>query len=645
MLSPARMKKVDVLVLEKDVRQVAEALGELSAVHFTNARHGEQAQLLQKPEAAERYRLCTALLERAATLCRRLYVEAEVDTESVEYIPIEMIEERLASIEQGAAETIKQEDEINAEIDALTETANQVEAFRRLNVAVEDIPAFSFLHFATGRISEEKLSAFEAEAGPNVVAVPLAAAGEGERWIVAVTSKKGRWALESALEKQGFRPEVLSERFRGLPQEIYAHAVKRLEELQNRKEELAVRIRELGRKYGHELLRYRRRLHIEQKVLQAEEQFGRTAAIYAISGWTPKEQADALVKRILEITGNRAVIELRDPQPEREDVPILLRHGRLIKPFELLVSNYGLPGYREIEPTIVVAISFLAMFGVMFGDVGQGAVLVVAGLIVARTRIAPKLRGLGSVAVFAGIAAMLGGFVFGEFFGREFERLALWRPPLEKEVSLKLLGICIVFGMFMNSLGLVLNIINCFRRKDLAAAMLDKFGLAGLVFYWGALWIAAKGVLLHAGPGAAEIVLLLILPVMAIFFRAPILRLLAQHISADGHGGFIESGMDVFEMVIGLLSNTVSFVRVGAFALAHAGLGLAIYSLAGAARQLPAGLLISILIIIGGNIVVIVFEGLVVAIQCIRLEYYEFFAKFFKGEGKPFTPFTLRAGS
>jgi len=639
------MKKVDVLVLEKDVRQVAEAVGELGAVHFTDARHGDQAQLLQKPEAAERLQLCTVLLEQAATLCRRLYVEAEPDVESVEYIPIDMIQERLASIEQSAAEIIKQEDEIDAEIGVLTETANQVAAFRRLNVPVEEIPAFSFLHFATGRISAEKLPAFEMEAGPNVVAVPLGTAGEGERWMVAVTSKKGRWAMESALEKQGFRAEALGEKYRGLPQEVYAHTVKRLEALQNRKEELALQIKEMGRKYGHELLRYRRRLHVEQKVLQAEEQFGRTAAIYAISGWTPQDEADKLVRRIMDITANRAVIEVRDPQPDREDVPILLHHGSLIKPFELLVSNYGLPGYREIEPTIVVAISFLAMFGIMFGDVGQGAVLAVAGLIAARTQIAPKLRGLGSIAIFAGLAAMLGGFVFGEVFGKEYEHLALWDPPLSKDVSLKLLGICIVFGMFMNSLGLVLNIVNCFRRKDVAAATLDKFGLAGLIFYWGVLWMAAKAMLMHAGPGTVEIVLLLILPVTAILFRAPIARRLALHGGAGGHGGFIESGMDIFEMVIGLLSNTVSFVRVGAFALAHAGLGLAMYSLADAASRLPAGALIFILIILVGNVVVIVFEGLVVAIQCIRLEYYEFFAKFFKGEGKPFTPFTLKTGS
>jgi len=645
------MKKVDILVLEKDAHRVAEALGELGVVHFIEARHDEQAQLLQKPQATELYQTCSVLLERAAILSKRLYVETPDHPESAEYVPVEMIAERLQSLEESVPEPLQQEDTLNAEVDALNDAISQISAFRRLNVAVEDMPAFSFLHFATGRIPEDNLPSLEQAAGPGVVTVKLATSDEGDVWIVAVASKKGRWALDSALEKRGFRPEKLSERFHGVPEDIYKHAVQRLDGLQAQAEELAARNKALGARFGSELSQYRQRLRIEQRLLQAEEHFGRTSATFTISGWIPKDKVDELNLKLMEITGNRMVIELNEPQPDREDVPILLKHGRIIKPFEVLVSNYGLPGYREVEPTIIVALSFLVMFGVMFGDVGQGAVLLLGGLALIYSRLAPSVRNFGTIAAFAGAAAIAGGLLFGECFGYEMFTPA-WMEVLQGDDPMVLLGWCIVLGLLMNSLGLVLNVINNFRKGAYAEGILHKFGVAGIVFYWGAVWIGAKaaGMLAPVGigqtaPSLLEVVPLLAVPALAIFFRGPLIGFFLHGKSHEGAEGWIESGMDVFEMVIGFLSNTVSFVRVGAFALAHAGLGEAMYSLAGMVEGSALGVLPAALIIIVGNVVIIAFEGMVVSIQCIRLEYYEFFAKFFKGEGKPFAPFSLRTES
>ena len=642
------MKKVDILVLEKDAHRVAEALGELGAVHFTEARHDDQAQLLQKPQAAELYHACSVLLEQAANLSKRLYVEEQDQPLQTEFVPLEMIGERLRHIDESVRPVLQHEDAVNAEVDALNDAISQISAFRRLNVAVEEMPAFSFLHFATGRMPAEKLSAVEAEAGPGVVIVRLETTEEGDAWLVAVTSKKGRWAMESILEKQGFRPEALNERFHGVPEEIYEHAIKRLDALQGRKEELAAELKATGARYGDELARYRRRLRIEQRVLQAEESFGRTSATFTISGWIPQDKADELNRKLTEITGSRMVIEMRDPDPGQEDVPILLKHGRLIRPFELLVSNYGLPGYREIEPTIIVAASFLVMFGIMFADVGQGAVLAIGGFLMSRSKLPRRFRSFGTIAVFAGIAAAIGGLLFGEFFGYELFP-PLWMEVLKGDDPLVLLAWCVVLGMVMNSMGMVLNVVNHFRRGRYAEGILDKFGVAGMVFYWGALWMAARGLgVLSAvgvpagGPSLLEAVPLLVVPAAAIVLRPRLMRLLLHKESHGGADAYIESGMDVFEMVIGFMSSTVSYVRVGAFALAHAGLGAATYSLAGMVTGSALGMVFAALIVITGNVVIIAFEGLVVSIQCIRLEYYEFFAKFFKGEGKPFTPFSLR---
>jgi V/A-type H+-transporting ATPase subunit I len=644
MLSSAPMKKMDILVLEKDLHMVTEALGEVGAVQFTEARHEEQAELLQKFRATDRLQLCTALLEAAAILSKRLRVEPPEDTRRTEYLPIEVIKDRLESIDNNTADLVKKEVAIDNEIASLTDTIDQVESFRRLDVPVEKIPEFSFLHFATGRIDGEKLGGLESEAGPNIVAVPMGIAEDGTTRIVAITSKKGRWAMESSLEKYGFKPENLGERFKGLPREIYAHATRRLEELHSTKDELAAELTALGARYADELNRYRRRLHIEQQLFQAQEHFGRTVATCVISGWVPADKAKALNEKLMEITGSRAVVEVGDPSPADRTVPTLMRHSRWIRPFELLVSTYGFPGYREIEPTIFVGATFLVMFGLMFGDVGQGLVLAIAGFALARSKLARTTRDIGSIMVFAGLAAIAGGFLFGEFFGSAFR--PLWMHIMEGTNPLLLLGWCVALGVFMISLGLVLNIINCFRTRDYAAAVIDKNGVVGLAFYWGVLGLGLRYQVWNAPPSSVHLIVFVLFPVLVILLRVPIMGILSH--DKDAHAGadvWIESGMDVFEMIVALLSNTISFVRVGAFALAHAGLAMATYGLAEMASDLPAGVVVAALVIVLGNLLIIAFEGMVVSIQCMRLEYYEFFTKFFKGEGTPFEPFSLRQGS
>ena len=641
MFTPARMKKMDVLLLEKDLHNVAEALGEMGIVHFVEARHDEQGMLLRKPAAADQLQNCTLLLEKAATLSRRLSVEMPEEPGKLPCLPIESIAARLDTIAAAAQAAIKQEDELNREIDSLSDTISQISVFRQLNLPVEQIPSFSFLHFATGRIDEDELSGFRQEAGPDVVTVPLSR-DEGEANIVAITSKKGRWAMQSALEKSGFRPENLSEKYEGIPREIHNHAIKRRDMLLFRKEEVVQQLKEAGGKYAEELNWYRRRLRIEQRILQAEENFGRTSSTYVISGWVPENKADALRVQLHEITSGRMVIQLSDPEHrEANDVPVLLRHGKVLRPFELLVSTYGVPGYLEIEPTIFVALSFVPMFGLMFGDVGQGAVLLLLGIAAVFSRLPKTFRNMGAIIALCGAAAMVGGLLFGAVFGSEHVIKPLLFNPLQGSNSLALLTWCVVFGMAMNSLGLVVNVINGIRRRDYADAIVEKYGVVGIIFYWGALWLALKALVLHWPITVPELLGLLALPSLVVFLREPIARRIFGKPAHGGIEAYIENGMGVFEMLIGFLSNTFSFVRVGAFALAHAGLSLATYILADTVKTAPAGQSLSIGIIVLGNIFIIVFEGLIVSIQCLRLEYYEFFGKFYRGEGKPFAPFTL----
>jgi V/A-type H+-transporting ATPase subunit I len=210
------------------------------------------------------------------------------------------------------------------------------------------------------------------------------------------------------------------------------------------------------------------------------------------------------------------------------------------------------------------------------------------------------------------------------------------------ENVLTLLEIPVALGFLLMSVGILLNIVNKFRRGAYFDGVVDRYGVAGIIFYWGAIGLGLRYALLGSG-SILLAALLIFAPLLLLFFRE-IISARILHRGHESEGALVEvmtGGVEVMETLTGFLANTVSFARVGAFALAHAGLCLAIYSLQAVVRDLPAGILWSGIVIVLGNAFVILLEGLVAFVQCLRLEYYEFFSKFFGGDGKRYNPFRV----
>ena len=246
----------------------------------------------------------------------------------------------------------------------------------------------------------------------------------------------------------------------------------------------------------------------------------------------------------------------------------------------------------------------------------------------------------------AGGAAVLVGIVFGSVFGAEILHPPLggWFEPMHGRDLDRLLLATIAIGIVVISLGVILNMVNRIKSRDYFGLVVDRFGLVGFVFYWGALGLGVRAVVTGAAPAAWQVGLFVALPLVVLFFREPLHYLMARSDKTRRPtllGGAIEGFVDVLETLSAYVANTVSFVRVGAFALAHAAVCLAIYATEEAVRGLWGGPAWSILVVVGGNLFVIVLEGLVVGIQAMRLQYYEFFGKFFKGEGRAYEPFKL----
>ena len=304
----------------------------------------------------------------------------------------------------------------------------------------------------------------------------------------------------------------------------------------------------------------------------------------------------------------------------------------------------GIPSNSEIDPTPLTAITFVLMFGLMFGDLGQGLVLMLCGIMLkyfGQRKTKENLVQAGGILIACGLSAAICGLLYGSVFSSEHLLPALWFHPTEH--IMKLFMTTILIGIVFIITGLLVNIINNILNADYTEAFLEKKGLAILVIYAAIVLFAVNYQSSGQLPAIWEISTFIILPLILFSLRGVLGPAFFQKEKPHSFSEYIiETVMEIVEIALSLFANTISFIRVGAFALSHAGLSIVTYTLAGIADpgMKSVG---AVAIIMIGNIFIIGFEGLICGIQSMHLEYYEFFSKFFKGDGVVFSPFTLKA--
>ena len=320
--------------------------------------------------------------------------------------------------------------------------------------------------------------------------------------------------------------------------------------------------------------------------------------------------------------------------------PVKLKNPKVFKPFEMFVRMYGLPSYHEMDPTIFVALTYIVIFGAMFGDAGQGLCLAVGGFLLYRFK---KIE-LAAIIGTAGIFSTIFGLLFGSVFGFEDLIPALWLRPTTAMADVPFLGklntvfvAAIGFGMFLILLTMIFHIVNGIRSHSVENIWFDQNAVAGLVFYGSLVAVILLFSTGHTVPAAAVLAVMFGVPLLIIMLKEPLTRLATRQSPAIEGGKvmfFVQSFFELFEVMLSYLSNTLSFIRIGAFAISHASMMEVVLMLAGAEAGTP-----NWLVIILGNIFVTAMEGLIVGIQVLRLEYYEMFSRFYTGSGKPFKPF------
>lgn len=323
--------------------------------------------------------------------------------------------------------------------------------------------------------------------------------------------------------------------------------------------------------------------------------------------------------------------------------PVKLKNSRFAQPFEMFVNMYSLPSHKDIDPTSLVAITYTILFGVMFGDLGQGLALALVGVILSRW----KKMNLGRILIRIGASSAVFGVLYGSVFG--FEELldpfykgvfGLATKPIhvfDTDTTNVLLIGAIGIGALLIVISIAINIVLGFKHKDYERAVFGHNGIAGLTLYVSAIAAAVSALMFKVNLlTPLYVILFIILPILMIFLREPLTKLVTGHKDFMPHniGEFvIENFFELFEYVLSYLSNSMSFLRVGGFILSHAGMMAVVMSLS----EMAGGAASPIVIIIG-NIFVMCLEGLIVGIQVLRLEFYEIFSRNFEGNGKPFEP-------
>ena len=359
---------------------------------------------------------------------------------------------------------------------------------------------------------------------------------------------------------------------------------------------------------------------------------------FYIVGFIPKSETDRFMALFDDMESVSLVLQPADSNGKLEP-PIKLKNNKFSQPFSMFVEMYGLPSYNGINPTAFVAVTYTLLFGIMFGDLGQGIVLAIAGALLWKF----KKFALGPILTRVGISGAIFGLLYGSVFGYEelldpvYEALGITFLPFKvmKNVTTILIG-AIVLGVLIMFISILINIVTGIKNKKFEEALFGNNGIAGLVFF-GSILVGAVAELFGVHlMNAVYVIILIILPLVAMFMREPLSYWVKgkKYHMEGGVGDFIASNFfEVFEFLLGYATNTLSFIRIGGFVLSHASMMLVVMALS---EQVSAAA--SPIVVILGNAFVMGIEGLLVGIQTLRLEFYEIFSRFYSGDGKPFEP-------
>ncbi len=577
------------------------------------------------------------IVTRSTDLINSMGLGKETDRKGIYHgtclTSVEDIRAELDYLEKEFKQHVEYLQNVREQLNKYLQMEKQIGLLLGLNVDIDSFFNFEFVKFRFGRMPKGTFKQLELYIDELEVIISPVSQDQDYVWLIYFTPRRFSEKVDGVFSSLNFERVRISEEIKGTPVEALKQIREKIESLKSEEKRVDQIIRNLiNSNRERALCLYYSSMRLN-RVNIVRKYAAHTGESFYIIGWMPEEDLNDLASR-LDKDKNVVYIQEEPELVKTIQPPTEIRNNRIFRPFETIVRMYGLPSYNEIDPTIFVGITYFIMFGMMFGDVGQGLALFALGLLLARMKVA-----LGGVIIGAGLSSSIFGFLYGSIFGYEDWIKPLLISPMHDINTMLVAGIFLGVVFIIAAMGI--NIVNGIKSRDPVKIFLDRNGVAGLVFYLVlAFWAAFLLLYNRSVVPAGVTVSVLILSLAAMFVKEPVENILHRRKAIPQGKGvfFVQTFFELFDTVLSFASNTISFIRLSAFALNHAGLFMAVFILS----EMTHGFGSTAVVIIG-NILIIGLEGLIVGIQALRLEYYELFSRFFTGDGRPYKPLYRKA--
>ena len=670
MFKTERMKLMQIIALDEDVITICDYLIKKKVVHlidrtFISAALKEGTPTDYSSTLAELEAIDQKLKKLDSWIIENEIISSDnIPEKEIKVDPAKVCEDIKSRVEKNEITLSNYISEIrnyNEKIKNLNRISDALQSFETAGVSYAEISNFNFFAAITGTMPRRFIQQLRRSLHQIPHHLEMRNLSEDEVSLIVICLKDARKNVFDTLKNHYFSEVIIPEQYAGAPKEALDLIELNLWSLREESALVKHKVLSLCKKLAPEVSAWKKIIKANINVLNAMRLFGKTAKTTCISGWVPEGKARMIENDLSDLIHHSYKLEFSSPDEDsglagalksegKTKVPSKFKHPAFLKPFQMLITTYGYPDYDGIDPTFFVAITFTLMFGMMFGDIGHGALLLALGLIIAKAKALKSIANAGWLMVTVGCSAIFFGLMFGSVFGIEIHSLSMWLMPLED--TQKLLGTAIIIGILIITTGITLNLIQSYKRKNYKEFLFGQWGLLSGCFYWMALGVFFISLVREEDIPVGLTVAVLLIPIALIvlgdvFYSKLFGKEKQKSNHEDEEHSAAETIFKPIEITLGYVTQTVSFVRVGAFALNHAALMMVVYQLArmGGGLTGPEANFGSrtsyILSAIVGNIFVIMLEGLVVFIQCLRLEYYEFFSKFFEGNGIKFNPLKI----
>lgn len=594
------------------------------------------------PYISNSNRSYSGLIERIKKLVENTKLDIEiVNPKEYKEVQYEEIDKFISDLEQSSLDIVNKEDELLKEIENTKSSIENASHFINLPVDIKKAYETKYIKIHFGKMPIESYEKLQKYNTKDYINFMVTSKDDYYYWGAYITPIDHSQEVDETFSSLYFE-EISINYINGLPSKHIDSEKNKLKELENEYSKTS----DLIENWKKENLLSIKKVFSRLCELNAYTLINNKTYIFReafiIYGWVPNDYAENLEKKLHKIP--EIEITLTDAKDEiQHSPPVKLKNRFFAKPFEFYTEMYGLPRYGEIDPSNFIAITYTILFGIMFGDVGHGLILTLVAIFMYKVLKMP----LGRLLIPCGISSTIFGFVFGSVFGFEYllnpfykKVFGIDEKPIDvldsKSINL-IIYAAIGIGVVLLIIAMILNVYSSLKRKDIGNAFFSANGLAGIIFYTSLVVGLVCQLLLGIKiMSALYIIFLIVIPLLIIFFKEPLTKIIEgkKDLFPDGVGSFIaDNFFELFEICLSFMTNTMSFLRVGAFVLVHAGMMLVVFAIADM-FSLP-GYIIAVVI---GNIVVIGLEALLVGIQVLRLEYYEMFSKFYIGDGRKYEP-------